>query len=218
MELKVFKDTIASWRTLGSGWASSETEILIPDYCRRIQDRQVPDHACCAAEPCVRRTLAEQKAICAAPSITRARARRLLCAPSRNSPLASGGHHPPGSTPTARPRSGASRNTAAPSVSTALTCAARTSSAPRWPCGGVELLTALADCGIEQYAHDAGPAMRRDRGKTLTAETAAAPRHRGKRAGRQLAAGSAAPATGQVSVQGTLQIQICAARAPAPAS
>lgn len=54
--------------------------------------------------------------------------------------------------------------------------------------------------------------MRRDRGKTLTAETAAALPGTGESVldiTGGFAAGSAASATGQVSVQGTLQIQIC---------
>ena len=132
MELKVFKDTIASY---GGRWETRlelpvETEILIPRLpARRIQDRQVPDHARRAAEPCVRRALAERGLSALHRLLPERGPARAFCAPSRNLPLKNWSSCPPGSTPTARPRSGASRNTAtaAPSVSTASTCAVRTS-------------------------------------------------------------------------------------------
>ncbi len=63
MELKVFKDTIASY---GGRWETRlelpvETEILIPDYLpavfKIVKCLITPR---CAAEPCVRRTLAER--------------------------------------------------------------------------------------------------------------------------------------------------------------
>ena len=141
MELKVFKDTIASY---GGRWETRlelpvETEILIPDYLPAVfkivkclitpvvlQNRvsggrwQSEGYLRCTVyyqseEPGTRLLRTEQKF---------AFEKLVSC--------------PPGSTPTARPRSGASRNTAtaAPSVSTASTCAARTFSAPQWPCGG----------------------------------------------------------------------------------
>ena len=76
-----------------------------------------------------------------------------------------------------------------------------------------ELLTALADCGIEQYTRTMqGLQCAVTEEKTLTAETAAALPGTGESVldiTGSFAAGSAAPATGQVSVQGTLQIQIC---------
>lgn len=62
--------------------------------------------------------------------------------------------------------------------------------------------------------------MRRDRGKTLTAETAAALPGTGESVldiTGSFAAGSAAPATGQVSVQGRCKFKY-AARTPTPAS
>jgi len=76
-----------------------------------------------------------------------------------------------------------------------------------------QLLTALADCGIEQYTRTMqGLQCAVTEEKTLTAETAAALPGTGESVldiTGSFAAGSAAPATGQVSVQGTLQIQIC---------
>ena len=69
-----------------------------------------------------------------------------------------------------------------------------------------ELLTALADCGIEQYTRTMqGLQCAVTEEKTLTAETAAALPGTGESVldiTGSFAAGSAAPATGQVSVQG----------------
>ena len=141
MELKVFKDTIASY---GGRWETRlelpvETEILIPDYLPAVfkivkclitpvvlQNRvsggrwQSEGYLRCTVyyqseEPGTRLLRTEQKFAF----------EKLVELPA--------GQYADGP-----PRSGASRNTAtaAPSVSTASTCAARTSSAPQWPCGG----------------------------------------------------------------------------------
>lgn len=135
MELKVFKDTIASY---GGRWETRlelpvETEILIPDYLPAVfkivkcliapvvlQNRvaggrwQVEGYLRCTVfyqseEPGMRLLRTEQKF---------AFENRSSC--------------PPGSTPRVRRRSGANRNTvtAAPSASTVSTCAGRTSCVP----------------------------------------------------------------------------------------
>ncbi|MFR4260703.1 DUF3794 domain-containing protein [Gemmiger formicilis] len=141
MELKVFKDTIASY---GGRWETRlelpvETEILIPDYLPAVfkivkclitpvvlQNRvaggrwQVEGYLRCTVfyqseEPGTRLLRTEQK-----------------FAFEKSVEL------PAGQYAEGPARSGANRNTvtAAPSASTASTCAGRTSSAPQWPCGG----------------------------------------------------------------------------------
>ena len=87
MELKVFKDTIASY---GGRWETRlelpvETEILIPDYLPAVFKIVK-----CLITPVVLQNrvsggAGRARAICAAPSITRARSpARAFCAPSRN--------------------------------------------------------------------------------------------------------------------------------------
>ena len=141
MELKVFKDTIASY---GGRWETRlelpvETEILIPDYLPAVFKIVK-----CLITPVVLqnrvsggRWQSEGYLRCTVYYQSEEPGTRLLRTEQKFA-LKSWSSCPPGSTPTARPRSGANRNTAtaAPSVSTASTCAARTSSAPQWPCGG----------------------------------------------------------------------------------
>lgn len=80
-----------------------------------------------------------------------------------------------------------------------------------------ELLTSLADCGIEQYTRTLqGLQCTAAEEKTLTAETTAALPGLGENVldiTGSFALGSAVAAVGQVSVQGTLQIQICSQNA-----
>ena len=80
-----------------------------------------------------------------------------------------------------------------------------------------ELLTALADCGIEQYTRTMqGLQCAVTEEKTLTAETSAALPGSGETVldiTGSFAPGNVTLATGQASVQGTLQIQICSQNA-----
>ena len=141
MELKVFKDTIASY---GGRWETRlelpvETEILIPDYLpavfkivkclitpvvlqNRVSGGRWQSEGYLrftvyyqSEEPGTRLLRTEQKF--AFEKLVELPAGQYADGPAQV---------------------WASRNTAtaAPSVSTASTCAARTSSAPQWPCGG----------------------------------------------------------------------------------
>ena len=80
-----------------------------------------------------------------------------------------------------------------------------------------ELLTALADCGIEQYTRTMqGLQCAVTEEKTLTAETVASLPGAGESVldiTGSFAPGGVTLATGQASVQGTLQIQICSQNA-----
>jgi hypothetical protein len=77
----------------------------------------------------------------------------------------------------------------------------------------LELLTSLADCGIEQYTRILqGMQCAVTEEKTLTAESSAALPAAGENVldiTGSFTAGSIVPAAGQASVQGTLQLQIC---------
>ena len=81
----------------------------------------------------------------------------------------------------------------------------------------LELLTSLADCGIEQYTRTMqGLQCAVTEEKTLTAETVAALPGAGESVldiTGSFAPGGVTLATGQASVQGTLQIQICSQNA-----
>ena len=81
----------------------------------------------------------------------------------------------------------------------------------------LELLTSLADCGIEQYTRTMqGLQCAVTEEKTLTAETVAALPGAGESVLDiigSFAPGGVTLATGQASVQGTLQIQICSQNA-----
>lgn len=81
----------------------------------------------------------------------------------------------------------------------------------------LELLTSLADCGIEQYTRTLdGLQCAVTEEKTLTAETAAALPGAGENVldiTGSFAPGGVTLATGQANVQGTLQIQICSQNA-----
>ena len=77
----------------------------------------------------------------------------------------------------------------------------------------LELLTSLADCGIEQYTRTMqGLQCAATEEKTLTDETSIPLPSAGETVldlTGSFVPGSAVPAVGQVSVQGTLQLQIC---------